>query len=159
MQEILSKYAGIFGQTYRHKVLVLLMLWMTFVLQSMNGLQHRKVWTTTCVKNQPAYAVPSYCCVLANEFFMKIAILTMGTRGDVQPYAILGQALRERGHEVTLSTAKNFESLVNSYGIGFRPVEADFQALLASEEGKNLSRLFCRSIPRQNDLCIGAAHR
>lgn len=71
---------------------------------------------------------------------MKIAILTLGTRGDVQPYAVLGQALQQRGHEVTLSTAKNFESLVTSYGIGFLPVEADFQALLDSEEGKKMMK-------------------
>jgi len=40
--------------------------------------------------------------------YMKIAILTLGTRGDVEPYAALGQALKKRGHEVTLSTAKKF---------------------------------------------------
>src|SRR5690606_14037057 len=69
---------------------------------------------------------------------MKIAILTLGTRGDVQPYAVLGQALKDRGHQVTLSTAKNFEQLVRSYGIDFIPVEADFQAILDSDEGKKM---------------------
>lgn len=69
---------------------------------------------------------------------MKIAILTTGTRGDVQPYAVLGQELKRRGHEVTLSTAKNFEGLVKSYGLDFVPVEADFQAFLDSEEGKKM---------------------
>ncbi len=71
---------------------------------------------------------------------MKIAILTIGTRGDIQPYAVLGQALKERGHDVTLSTAKNFESLVLSYGINFVPVEADFQAILDSDDGKKLMK-------------------
>ena len=71
---------------------------------------------------------------------MKIAILTQGTRGDVQPYAVLGQALQNRGHKVTLSTAKNFESLVKSYGIDFVPVEADFQAVLDSDEGKKMMK-------------------
>lgn len=69
---------------------------------------------------------------------MKIAILTLGTRGDVQPYAVLGQALKQRGHDVTLSTAKNFEGLVKSYGIEFIPVEADFQEMVNSEEGKKM---------------------
>jgi sterol 3beta-glucosyltransferase len=69
---------------------------------------------------------------------MNIAILTLGTRGDVQPYAVLGQALKKRGHRVTLCTAKNFEALVTSYGIDFVPVEADFQAVLNSEEGKKM---------------------
>jgi len=69
---------------------------------------------------------------------MKIALLTLGTRGDVQPYAVLGQALKQRGHDVTLSTAKNFEELVKSYGIGFIPVEADFQEMVNSEDGKKM---------------------
>lgn len=69
---------------------------------------------------------------------MKIAILTLGTRGDVQPYAVLGQALSQQGHQVVLSTAKNFEALVKSYGIEFVPVEADYQAILQSDEGKRI---------------------
>ena len=71
---------------------------------------------------------------------MKIAILTLGTRGDVQPYAVLGQELKQRGHQVTLSTAKNFKQLVKSYGIDFVPVEADFQELLNSDEGKKMMK-------------------
>lgn len=71
---------------------------------------------------------------------MKVAILTLGTRGDVQPYAVLGKALKERGHEVVLSTARNFESLVASYGLDFVPVDADFQALLNSEEGNKIRK-------------------
>lgn len=71
---------------------------------------------------------------------MKIAILTLGTRGDVQPYAVLGRGLQQRGHELTLSTAQNFESLVLSYGLRFVPVEADFQSVLDSEEGKKMMK-------------------
>lgn len=71
---------------------------------------------------------------------MKIAILTLGTRGDVQPYAVLGQALQERGHEVVLSTAKNFEKLVSSYGLRFVPVAIDFQELIESEEAKKIMK-------------------
>ena len=48
---------------------------------------------------------------------MKIALLTLGTRGDVQPFAVLGKALQQRGHKVTLSSAKNFASLADSYGL------------------------------------------
>ena len=69
---------------------------------------------------------------------MKITILTLGTRGDVQPYAVLGKALAERGHSVILSTAKNFRELVESYGIGFHPIDTDYEKLLNSEEGKKI---------------------
>lgn len=71
---------------------------------------------------------------------MKIAILTLGTRGDVQPYAVLGRALQRRGHDVVLSTAKNFKAFVESYGLKFVPVEADFQAILNSDEGKKIRK-------------------
>lgn len=69
---------------------------------------------------------------------MKIALLTLGTRGDVQPYAVLGQALKQRGHDVTLSTAKNFEQLARSYQINFALVDADFQEFLETEGGKKM---------------------
>jgi sterol 3beta-glucosyltransferase len=71
---------------------------------------------------------------------MKIALLTLGTRGDVQPYAILGKALKDRGHDVSLSTGKNFSALAHTYDLNFIPVEADFQALITSAEGKAMMK-------------------
>ncbi len=71
---------------------------------------------------------------------MKIAIFTLGTRGDVQPYAVLGKALKNRGHQVVLSTAKNFASFIQSYGIDFVPVEADFQTMLESDDLKKIRK-------------------
>lgn len=69
---------------------------------------------------------------------MKIALLTLGTRGDVQPFAVLGRKLQQRGHEVTLATASNFTPLIESYNLRFVPVNADFQEILNSEEGKKM---------------------
>jgi sterol 3beta-glucosyltransferase len=71
---------------------------------------------------------------------MKVALLTLGTRGDVQPYAVLGRALKDCGHDVVLSTGKNFESLAEAHGLRFIPVEADFQALINSPEGKEMMK-------------------
>lgn len=71
---------------------------------------------------------------------MKIALLTLGTRGDVQPFAVLGKALQLRGHQVTLSTAQNFSSFIQSYNLPFVPVDADFQEILNSPEGKKMMR-------------------
>lgn len=69
---------------------------------------------------------------------MKITILTLGTRGDVQPYAVLGKALTARGHQVSLSTAKNFKQLVESYQLDFHPIDADYEQILNSDEGKKM---------------------
>ena len=69
---------------------------------------------------------------------MKIALLTLGTRGDVQPFAVLGRKLQQGGHGVTLATASNFASFVESYNLPFVSVNADFQEILNSEEGKKM---------------------
>ncbi|WP_083189897.1 glycosyltransferase [Orenia metallireducens] len=69
---------------------------------------------------------------------MKIKILTLGTRGDVQPYIPLAIGLQDKGHDVTLCTAKNFENLVRKYKIPFYPIRVDYQELIQSEEGKKM---------------------
>jgi sterol 3beta-glucosyltransferase len=75
---------------------------------------------------------------------MKVTLLTLGTRGDVQPYVNLAKGLKNHGHEVVLSTGRNFESMAKQNGIDFAPVDADFQALINSEEGKAID---AKSIP------------
>ncbi|RYY31318.1 MAG: glycosyltransferase [Chitinophagaceae bacterium] len=69
---------------------------------------------------------------------MRIVILTLGTHGDVLPFVMLGKGLKERGHEVVISTAKNFTGLVASYDLNFEPVDADFQAMVNSEDGRKM---------------------
>jgi sterol 3beta-glucosyltransferase len=69
---------------------------------------------------------------------MKIALLTLGTRGDVQAFAVLGRALKARGHEVTISSAGNFAGFIDSYELNFVPVDADFQEIVNSDEGKKI---------------------
>jgi hypothetical protein len=39
---------------------------------------------------------------------MKITILTLGTRGDVQPYVALARELMKNGHEPLICTGKSF---------------------------------------------------
>ena len=85
---------------------------------------------------------------------MKISISTIGTRGDVQPYAILGQALAASGHDVTLSTSKNFEELVKGYDINFHPVNVDYQEILNSDEGSKILKANLFAIQRNLDNLI-----
>ena len=72
---------------------------------------------------------------------MKITLFTLGTRGDVQPFAILGEALAQRGHTVTLCTAKNFRNLVESYHINFHPVNIDSENIINSKEGQQIMKV------------------
>jgi UDP:flavonoid glycosyltransferase YjiC (YdhE family) len=60
---------------------------------------------------------------------MRIAIVTVGSRGDIQPYVALGVGLQSAGHEVWLATYPHFEPFVARYGVGFRPVANAFEEL------------------------------
>lgn len=67
---------------------------------------------------------------------MRVAISTLGTRGDVQPYVALALGLMRRGHDVQLATPEQFAQFVTSHGVSFAPLPGDFLALLDTPEGK-----------------------
>ncbi|ACS60644.1 glycosyl transferase family 28 (plasmid) [Rhizobium leguminosarum bv. trifolii WSM1325] len=67
---------------------------------------------------------------------MRVAIHTLGTRGDVQPYVALALGLIERGHRVQLAAPVQFESMVLDHGIAFASLPGEFLALLDTPEGK-----------------------
>ena len=55
----------------------------------------------------------------------KIAMFTMGTRGDVQPYIYLSKELIRNGYEVTLGSHPCWRKLVEDSGIQFEPIGPD----------------------------------
>lgn len=67
---------------------------------------------------------------------MRALILTVGSRGDVQPYVALGVALRAAGHTVTLATLPAFEGLAGARGLDFAPLRGELLELLQSPQGK-----------------------
>lgn len=69
---------------------------------------------------------------------MRIVIIAMGSRGDVQPYVALGKGLQEAGHIVRLMTHQNFETLVQSHGLAFWPARGNVQDVVESEEMRAL---------------------
>ena len=64
---------------------------------------------------------------------MRIVIITLGTRGDVQPYIALGQGLIKAGHTVRLATYRDFEVLVKAHGLEFGPIRGNSQELMESQ--------------------------
>ena len=56
---------------------------------------------------------------------MNVTILTLGSRGDVQPYVALGRGLAATGHTVTLATHICWEAFVAEHGLRFSPVAGD----------------------------------
>jgi len=60
---------------------------------------------------------------------MKLTIIALGSRGDVQPCVALGRGLADAGYAVRIVTLANFEPLVRQQSLEFFPVEGDAQAL------------------------------
>ena len=56
---------------------------------------------------------------------MRIAVLTLGTRGDTEPLVALGGGLRERGHEVRIAALEPFRELATGHDLEFAPWHGD----------------------------------
>ena len=69
---------------------------------------------------------------------LKITILTVGSRGDLQPYCALVIGLKRAGHEVTLATHENFEPFVRKFDLKFAAIAGNMQEFLQSEQGQRL---------------------
>lgn len=67
---------------------------------------------------------------------MNFLIMTIGTRGDIQPFVALGLGLQRAGHAVTLATGPLYESFVRGYGLPFAPINDDMIRLTETSEGK-----------------------
>lgn len=60
---------------------------------------------------------------------LKVAMLVVGTRGDVQPFLAVAKRLQEFGHHVRLATHANFRTFVESAGVEFFPLGGDPRVL------------------------------
>ncbi|KAL8711105.1 MAG: hypothetical protein Q9220_004486 [cf. Caloplaca sp. 1 TL-2023] len=56
---------------------------------------------------------------------LRVTCLTIGSRGDVQPYIALCKGLLDEGHKPRIATHREFEPWVRKHGIDFAPVEGD----------------------------------
>lgn len=56
---------------------------------------------------------------------MPIALLPVGSRGDVHPMIALGRELRDASHDVVVGTAPQLRDDVVHAGLGFVPVGRD----------------------------------
>jgi sterol 3beta-glucosyltransferase len=64
---------------------------------------------------------------------MHFTMLTVGTRGEVEPCIALGLGLQAAGHTVQIATHPNFESSIHEAGLDFALIDFDLEAWLASE--------------------------
>jgi UDP:flavonoid glycosyltransferase YjiC (YdhE family) len=70
---------------------------------------------------------------------MRIAIIALGSRGDVQPYIALGQGLKKAGHTVRLIATQDFEVLVKSHGLEFWSIRGNSQENIEGKEWREVS--------------------
>jgi UDP:flavonoid glycosyltransferase YjiC (YdhE family) len=66
---------------------------------------------------------------------VRVTVLAVGSRGDVQPLVALALGLQEAGHEVRVAAPCSFGALVRERGLDFADVGFDARALLGSELG------------------------
>ncbi|MGG5889662.1 glycosyltransferase [Falsiroseomonas sp. HC035] len=66
----------------------------------------------------------------------RVAIHTLGTRGDVQPFVALGRALRQAGFEPCLATAPRFADFVRDHGLPFAPLPGEMLDMIDTPIGR-----------------------
>jgi sterol 3beta-glucosyltransferase len=66
--------------------------------------------------------------------------LTIGSRGDVQPYIALGRGLQKEGHKVTIVTHEEYKEWVTGFGIDHRTAGGDPGELMKLSVENKVSR-------------------
>lgn len=79
--------------------------------------------------------------MLIHDRELHFVCLTIGSRGDVQPYIALGIGLKEEGHRVTIVTHDEYKDWIEKFGIGHRAAGGD-PALLMKLSVENKVRIF-----------------
>jgi len=66
---------------------------------------------------------------------VKILLMSIGTRGDIEPFLAIGELLYQRGHDIIFSFPEQHSKLVPE-GFKFFPLSSKFIELVESEAGK-----------------------
>ena len=83
---------------------------------------------------------------------MRILLLGMGSRGDVQPLVALGQRLRRMGYAVSLAAPADLGHVVAGTGLDFEPLSFDLEGPLREGLGRDSLRGSARTQVREARL-------
>lgn len=76
-----------------------------------------------------------------NKMRGTVLLACIGTRGDVQPFCVLGKVLQDAGYNVIIGAHEEFEKFVHSFGLQFGIIGGSMQeSLRESVEGKALRK-------------------
>lgn len=67
---------------------------------------------------------------------MKILLISIGTRGDMEPFLAIGDTLKEKGHKVLCAFPEHFRSLAKESNIEFASLGKKYTKLLNSDAWK-----------------------
>jgi sterol 3beta-glucosyltransferase len=61
---------------------------------------------------------------------MRVVLITIGARGDTEPFVALAVRLMRDGHKVTLAARPDFAGLAAGYGVDFAPLGRPYQPFI-----------------------------
>jgi len=64
----------------------------------------------------------------------KVLVMSIGSRGDIQPYIAVACAIRNAGYEVCLASNKGYEAFVEEFGFKYYAVFLDTEAYLREDK-------------------------
>jgi sterol 3beta-glucosyltransferase len=67
---------------------------------------------------------------------MKFLLISIGTRGDMEPFLATAEVLKSRGHEVVCAFPEQFQNLAEDSGIRCHALSKEFIELIGTEEGQ-----------------------
>jgi UDP:flavonoid glycosyltransferase YjiC (YdhE family) len=67
---------------------------------------------------------------------MKIILISIGTRGDMEPFLAIGEILKEKGHQVICAFPEQFKNLAEDLDMEFASLGAKYIEMLDSDYGK-----------------------
>jgi sterol 3beta-glucosyltransferase len=67
---------------------------------------------------------------------MKIILISIGTRGDMEPFLAIGEILKEKGHRVICAFPEQFRALAEESQLEFVSLGANYIEMLESDLGK-----------------------
>jgi len=67
---------------------------------------------------------------------MKIILISIGTRGDMEPFLSIGEILKEKGHQVICAFPEQFRNLAEDSNMDFASLGTKYIEILDSEVGK-----------------------
>jgi UDP:flavonoid glycosyltransferase YjiC (YdhE family) len=68
---------------------------------------------------------------------VKFLLLSIGTRGDAEPFLTIGDLLQKAGHEVVIALPAQFRHLADDAGLAFAPLDERFLELLEGQTAKD----------------------